>query len=119
MAKTSSQPVPTNPALYARAKAEVYAKYSKPSAYRSLAVVKKFKSMGGKYSGSKTKGKLYAWEKQKWRNEHGKTGYQNKSDIYRPTKKFGKTPKLMSSISKKDMRRVRAEKARTGHVKKF
>ncbi|MFN9910292.1 MAG: DUF5872 domain-containing protein, partial [bacterium] len=41
--------VPINKKLYERAKAEVYPRYKKPSAYRSGAVVKRYKDLGGKF----------------------------------------------------------------------
>jgi len=39
--------IPINKELYEKAKEIVYKQYSKPSAYRSGALVKKYKSMGG------------------------------------------------------------------------
>jgi hypothetical protein len=48
-------PTPDNPSLYEKAKAIADEKYSKPSAYKSGFLVKLYKSMGGTYSGKKTK----------------------------------------------------------------
>ena len=48
-------PTPDNPSLYEKAKAIADQKYSKPSAYKSGFLVKLYKSMGGTYSGKKTK----------------------------------------------------------------
>lgn len=38
-----------DPDIYERAKKIVYAQYKKPSAYRSGALVKKYKQLGGRY----------------------------------------------------------------------
>ena len=43
------KPVPTNPELYARVKAEAGRKYDKHSAYKSGYIVKTYKARGGKY----------------------------------------------------------------------
>jgi len=38
---------PVDPSLYEKAKKIVYAQYDKPSAYRSGALIKKYKELGG------------------------------------------------------------------------
>lgn len=111
----TGKPVPTNPSLYARAKAEVYAKYERPGAYRSLAVVKKYKSLGGHYSGNKASGGLTRWEKEKWRAPGGKKDFNHrKPGVFRPTVKVSKkTPKLLQNVSKKDRAKaVRVKEAK-------
>lgn len=53
-----------DPEIYARAKKIVYAQYTKPSAYRSGALVKKYKELGGRYAGAaKSKTALDRWFK--------------------------------------------------------
>ncbi len=58
---------PTNKALYERAKKEIDKIYgTKTSAYRSMAIVKKYKTMGGTYSGNKSTSGTSQWLKEKW-----------------------------------------------------
>jgi hypothetical protein len=57
---------PTNKALYEKAKREIDKIYSKPSAYKSMAIVKKYKELGGTYSGSKSTSGTSQWLKEKW-----------------------------------------------------
>ena len=46
----AKKPIPTNPKLYARAKAETKAKFKVyPSAYANGYLVKRYKEMGGKF----------------------------------------------------------------------
>lgn len=114
-------PIPTNKALYIRIAAKVKRQMPKHSAYRSMRIVKEYKAAGGGYSGSKDSGKLTRWQKEKWQNQHGKTGYQHAGDIYRPTKKISsKTPKLMSSIKRSGKLKSKQNEKRTkGRVKRF
>jgi hypothetical protein len=50
----TSGPKPTNPALYARVKAEAKRKFDVfPSAYASAWLVRTYKKRGGKYKGKK------------------------------------------------------------------
>ena len=52
----SKSPKPTNPALYARVKAEAKRKFDVfPSAYASAWLVRTYKKRGGKYKGAKGK----------------------------------------------------------------
>jgi hypothetical protein len=60
--------VPASPALYERAKSVVYQQYKKPSAYRSGALVKKYKEMGGRYK-EETKGKRSGRPLKRWFEE--------------------------------------------------
>jgi hypothetical protein len=57
-----------NPRLYARAFKETNAIYgSQTSAYRSMAIVKRYKALGGKYrSKQKTTGGTVRWRKERW-----------------------------------------------------
>ena len=63
--------IPTNVVnkkLYVKAKAKATRKFgAKSSAYRSMNIVKNYKSMGGKYSGKKPKSTgLNRWNSEKW-----------------------------------------------------
>ncbi len=113
-------PEPTNKALYAKARAK-YANM-KHSAYKSSLVVKAYKSMGGKYSGSKPKKTgLTRWHKEDWRTQDGKKTYDGKKNkIFRPTKRITKdTPKTMGELSTKAKAKAIAEKKKKGRVKKY
>jgi len=113
-------PEPTNKALYAKARAK-YANM-KHSAYKSSLVVKAYKSMGGKYSGSKPKKTgLTRWHKEDWRTQDGKKTYNGKKNkIFRPTKRITKdTPKTMGELSTKAKAKAIAEKKKKGRVKKY
>lgn len=89
--------------IYEMAKKEVYAIYKKPSAYRSGALVKKYKELGGTYSGEKTKKGLSRWFKENWKDVN-----PNKTNesypVYRPTKRISKdTPLTVSEIKKSNL----------------
>jgi len=90
--------------IYEKAKKEVYAKYTKPSAYRSGALVKKYKELGGTYSGDKTKKGLVRWFKEDWKDVNPnktKTSYP----VYRPTKRISKdTPLTLKEIDKTNLK---------------
>ena len=111
---------PTNKKLYEKVKKEIYAKIPKHSAYRSGLLVKEYKRRGGKYSGEKPKKGLTRWFKEKWKTQDGKTTYQKKGDIFRPTKRVSKdTPTTMSELTKKQKEKAIKEKKATGRVKKY
>ena len=74
--------------LYEKAKAEVYPKYKKPSAYRSGALVKRYKELGGTFKD--TGGKpLARWFKEDWKDVGNK-----EYPVYRPTKRISKDTPL-------------------------
>lgn len=92
---------PTDPELYERAKAIVYPKYKKPSAYRSGALVKQYKKMGGKFEdeGKNDPKPLKRWFKEDWKDVGG-LDYPT----YRPTKRITKdTPLTASEISPEEL----------------
>jgi hypothetical protein len=100
--------IPLNPSLYEKAKKIVYSQYDKPSAYRSGALVKLYKQMGGTYSSSNKKSTiddrpLERWFLEKWEDVNPnktKTSYP----VYRPTVKITeKTPKTVNEIPKKKL----------------
>jgi hypothetical protein len=56
-----------NPVLYRKAYNEISRKYGSTSAYRSMALVKRYKELGGKYRGTKTSSKgIIRWLKEQW-----------------------------------------------------
>lgn len=73
-------PKPLDLHIYERAKEIVYSQYNKPSAYRSGALIKKYKEMGGTFAGKKSSGKLKRWFDEKW-TDIGNEAYP----VYRPT----------------------------------
>ncbi len=97
---------PTNPALYEKAKAIVYKQYDKPSAYRSMALVKKYKEMGGGYVDDGGERKLSRWQKEEWKDVGG-SAYP----VYRPTKRISKdTPLTASEVSPSNLKKQTALK---------
>jgi hypothetical protein len=119
-------PQPVNTELYAKAKAEINKIYgTKTSAYRSMALVKRFKSMGGTYRSDGGSKKLQTWRKEKWVDlnqpkEGGgyhvcghKNTQNNKYPLCRPSKTINKdTPKKYQDISKSDIRSTNLAKQR-------
>jgi len=85
-------PIIDNPVLYEKAKKIIYKQYLKPSAYRSGALVKLYKEMGGTYSGKKTNTGLTNWFKAEWA-DIGNGDYP----VYRPTKRINKSTPLTAS----------------------
>jgi hypothetical protein len=91
--------VPLNKKLYEQAKAEVYPRYKKPSAYRSGAVVKRYKELGGKFKDNNGR-PLARWFKEEWKDV-GNQDYP----VYRPTKRVSKdTPLTASEIDPENLR---------------
>ena len=89
-----------NKKLYEKAKKQIYSKYKKHSAFRSGALVKRYKELGGKYSGNKKRGSLTRWFKEKWRD----VGHKN-YPVYRPTKRISrKTPLTPREISPRNLK---------------
>lgn len=78
-----------NPELYSKAKAIADEKYSKPSAYKSGFIVKKYKELGGTYSGKKDNSGLTSWFKENWKDIGGL-----EYPVYRPTKRINKKTPL-------------------------
>jgi hypothetical protein len=96
--------IPIDKALYEKAKEKVYKQYEKPSAYRSAALVKLYKSMGGRYKDNNKKERpLKDWFNEKWEDINpNKT--KDSYPVYRPTKRVNKnTPLLLSQIDKKNL----------------
>ena len=110
---------PSDPILYARVKKYIYNKYPAHSAYRSGLLVKRYKALGGTYTGSR-KGPLARWFREDWKSDTGRYGYTSRSSVYRPTRRVSKkTPTTFSELSRKELLRAKREKYRTGHVRRF
>jgi Family of unknown function (DUF5872) len=97
--------IPLNPVLYEKAKKIVYARYTKPSAYRSGALVKKYKELGGTYADNKKKPTiddrpLSRWFLEQWRDVN-KYKTATSYPVFRPTIRITeKTPKTVDEIPK-------------------
>ncbi len=93
---------PLNKKLYEKVKREADKKYDRPSAYKSGFIVKKYKSLGGKYAGKKDSNEgLGRWFKEKWTDLNPKGKYP----VYRPTKRITKdTPLTAKEIDKKQLK---------------
>jgi hypothetical protein len=97
--------VPINKTLYEKVKSIVYPKYKKPSAYRSGAVVKLYKEMGGKFKDNGER-KLARWYKEEWKDV-GNQEYP----VFRPTKRVTKdTPLTATEIDPKNLKEQIKEK---------
>jgi hypothetical protein len=59
-------PIVDNPEIYEQAKKIANDTYSKPSAYKSGFIVKKYKELGGTYSDDNKPKNLKRWYKEKW-----------------------------------------------------
>lgn len=82
--------IPINKELYEKAKELVYPLYDKPSAYRSGAVVKKYKELGGEYKDDDTGIRpLERWFQEEWKDIGDK-----KYPVLRPTKRISKDTPL-------------------------
>jgi len=89
-----------NMKLYNKVKEQADKIYKKPSAYKSGYIVKKYKELGGTYSGKKTSSGLTSWYKEKW-TDIGNKNYP----VYRPTVKVNNnTPLLVSEIDPKNLK---------------
>jgi hypothetical protein len=87
--------------LYDKVKKEADKVYSKPSAYKSGWIVKKYKELGGKYLDDKKPRKLKRWFKEEWKDIGG-LDYP----VYRPTKRVNKeTPLIQSEINPEQLKR--------------
>jgi hypothetical protein len=89
-----------NQDLYNLAKREADKIYSKPSAYKSGYIVKKYKELGGKYGDDNKPKNLKRWYQEKWKDVGGKS-----YPVYRPTKRISKkTPLTVNEIDKKNLK---------------
>jgi hypothetical protein len=113
-------PTPENPKLYKKAKDIVYKQYPNHSAYRSGALVKKYKELGGTYIEDEKDRTLSRWFKEQWKNQRGEIGYKKSGDVYRPTIRVSKkTPVTFRELSPKQIKKAQKEKEKFGRVKRF
>lgn len=96
--------IPADPELYEKARKIVYSRYKTHSAYRSGALVKKYKELGGTYTGGekdRRKAPLKRWFNEEWQDvnpEKKKGSYP----VYRPTKRVTRdTPLTVDEIPRK------------------
>ena len=107
--------VPTNPALYARAKAKVKRRVKKwPSAYSSAQLVLEYRRMGG----SKPRKGLVKWFREDWRDISTKDKSGKHPKCGRPSGSKRGYPKCVpaskaASMSAKDKKRATARKRAT------
>ena len=94
---------PNNQALYDFAKSITYMRYKKHSAYRSGAVIKLYKQLGGTFKDDKTDKPLKRWFKEEWKDVNPlKT--DKSYPVYRPTKRISKeTPLTVKEIDPKNL----------------
>jgi hypothetical protein len=85
---------PSNPVLYNMAKEIIYKRYKKPSAYRSGALQKEYKKLGGTYIDDNKDKPLKRWFKEQWGDYAGL-----EYPVYRPSIKVSKeTPLTIQEI---------------------
>lgn len=103
-------PIILNPKLYEKAKKIADEKYVKPSAYKSMFLVKTYKDMGGKYQDDGKERKLARWKNEEWADINpNKT--KDSYPVYRPTKRMTRdTPLLASEIDPADLKKKSAKK---------
>lgn len=88
-------PIIDNPELYKIGEKIIFKRYSKPSAYRSMALVKLYKDMGGTYTDDGKPKLLKRWKNEMW-GDIGDKSYP----VYRPFKRISKdTPLTAYEIS--------------------
>jgi len=93
-------PIINNPDLYKKAKTIADEKYSKPSAYKSGFIVKKYKELGGTYSDDNKPKNLQRWFREGWK-DIGHKSYP----VYRPTIRINKhTPLTPNQIDPKNLK---------------
>jgi hypothetical protein len=92
-------PIPKNTLLYQKVKDYADTIYSKPSAYKSGFIVKKYKELGGKYKDDKKPKNLKRWFKEEW-TDIGHLSYP----VYRPTVRVNRhTPLTPTEIDQQNL----------------
>jgi hypothetical protein len=92
---------PNNIGLYNRVRKMADNVYSKPSAYKSGFIVRKYKELGGTFARDGKPKTLKRWFREKW-TDVGHRSYP----VYRPTVRVTrKTPLLASEIDSRDLKR--------------
>ena len=120
--------------IYAKAKKEIFKEYQKPSAYRSMALIKKYKQLGGRINENIKKGGTGLWLEEKWKNltpyveglvpSISKTPVcgkrhpdQKGPSICRPTIKKKGTTSLAQDFTKSQMKKAVDIKKKGGIIK--
>jgi hypothetical protein len=94
---------PSDSALYAKVKLKINKIYEKSSAYRSMAYIKEYKKLGGKFIADGKPKKLTRWKNEKWEDVNPSKN-KNSYPVYRPTVRINKdTPTTASEISKSEL----------------
>jgi hypothetical protein len=94
-------PTINNQELYDKVKKYADTIYSKPSAYKSGFIVKKYKELGGTYTDDNKPKHLSRWYKEEWK-DIGNQSYP----VYRPTKRINKnTPLTPEEIKKNNLKK--------------
>jgi hypothetical protein len=89
-----------DPKLYEEVKKYADTIYTKPSAYKSGFIVKKYKELGGTYSEDEQPKKLKQWFKEGWQDVGGK-----EYPVYRPAIRVNQsTPLTVSEISPSNLK---------------
>jgi len=97
-------PTPIDHHLYEKAKSIVYARYSKPSAYRSGALVKKYKELGGRYADDGRQATLGRWFAEQW-TDVNPTKKRGTYPVYRPTVRVSdQTPLTLDEVDPRHLR---------------
>jgi hypothetical protein len=101
---------PSDLELYEKVKKSINKIYSKPSAYRSMAYIKEYKRLGGKFIADSKPRNLTRWMQEKWQDVNPsktKTSYP----VYRPTVRINKkTPITSNEISISELKKQAAIK---------
>lgn len=114
--------IPLNTELYNQIKQEIYNKYPKHSAYRSMMIVKKYKEAGGTYKDNeKNKMNTTKWLKQEWTdaNEYYRTknivpcGSQNTIELYNEYP-LCRPLSILKRLSNKQLKQLIDEKNKLG-----
>lgn len=93
-------PIPENQRLYNQVTKMADKVYSKPSAYRSGFIVKKYKELGGTYFNDRQPKNLSRWFEEKW-TDVGHKEYP----VYRPSIRVNKeTPLTVKEIDPKNLK---------------
>ena len=82
-------PIINNPTLYEIVKEEANTKYSKPSAFKSGYIVKRYKELGGTYTDDNKPKLLKQWFAEDWQDVG-----QKEYPVFRPTKRITKNTPL-------------------------
>jgi len=94
-------PIPKDKTLYEKVKKMADQVYTKPSAYKSGYIVKKYKELGGEYIDDNQPKELKRWFSERWENINPNKGYP----VLRPTVRINKqTPLTVSEINKKQLK---------------